>query len=107
MHDSAITTKNQVQQLHSISTTTRNELQQMHSISITTSDQVQQTHDVAITTLDEIRQIRDDVRVMCQLTTPRTQSTADCLSSTASGIPQTIVKGGTGVPLDVSDNTYE
>ncbi|KAI0549750.1 hypothetical protein F4679DRAFT_573349 [Xylaria curta] len=94
-----------VQQLHSFSITTGNELQQLHDISMATGDQVQQTHDVAINTGDEIRQIHDklrqmhgELRAMCQSTTARTQSTADLLA--ASGIPQTIVRGGTGVPLD-------
>ncbi|KAI0436105.1 hypothetical protein F4803DRAFT_252114 [Xylaria telfairii] len=105
VHDSTITMKNQVQQLHSLSMTTGNELQRMHDNFVATGDQVQQTHDFVINTGEEVRQVHDkirqmhdELRAMYQSTTVRTQSTA--YSSAASRIPQAMVKGGAGVPLD-------
>ncbi|KAI0451235.1 hypothetical protein F5B21DRAFT_387914 [Xylaria acuta] len=98
--DVSITTRNDLQQVHNSSVTTGNQVQQLHDVSITTGNQVQEIRDVSIATRDELRQMRDELRAMCQSTTVRAQSTATCLSLTASESPESMAKGGVGVPLD-------
>ncbi|KAI1748981.1 hypothetical protein F4782DRAFT_338738 [Xylaria castorea] len=100
VHDYALTTSHQVQQIHDVSVTTRDELRQGRDVSITTGNQVQQIHDIHVTTRDELRQICDELRAVCQSTTVRAQSTAAGLRSITSESPERVAKGRVGVSLD-------